>query len=92
VEIILPATLDRSAVEAMAGKLRAAIESGEEIVVDAGNLDRIGQAGLQLLLSARKSADVAGIAFGIVKPSIAISDAAALTGLAGYLFPAPASI
>lgn len=91
-QINLPATLDRSAVEALTGELRTAIQSGEEILVDAANVDRIGQAGLQLLLSAHKSAQSAGIVFGIIKPSVAISDAAALTGLSSHLFPAPAAI
>lgn len=87
--IVLPATVDRSATQTLVGEIRTAIEQTQDFAVDAANVERIGQAGLQLLMSAKKSAAAASLGFGILRPSVAVREAAALTGLSAHLLPAP---
>lgn len=88
-DIVLPATVDRAATQMIVEELRAAFARSEEIAVDAANVERIGQSGLQMLMSAKKTAASAGVGFGIVRASVAVSEAAALTGLSAHLLPAP---
>ena len=78
--IILPDRCDRAAAEALVGDFVAALGSGP-IEVDASKVTHIGQAMLQLLLSARRTADGLTIA-----SSQALDEAARLTGLTGQLF------
>ena len=85
--INLPATVDRSAVQLLIDALKTAIEAGDEVVIDASGVERIGQSVLQLLLSAQKTAQTAGVAIRIADPSEVLTEAAALTGLSSHLFP-----
>ena len=85
--INLPATVDRNAVQLLIDALKTAIEAGNEVVIDASGVERIGQAGLQLLLGGQKTATTAGVAIRIADPSEVLTEAAALTGLSSHLFP-----
>ena len=79
-QINLPARCDRAAAEALLPEFQAALGAGV-VTIDASGTDQIGQAMLQLLVSARRSGDGATI-----KPSLALREAARLTGLAPVLF------
>lgn len=78
--ITLPARCDRAAAEALLPEFVAAMGDGA-IRIDASGVDVIGQAMLQVLVSARKTGGGAEIA-----PSPALEEAARLTGLTGILF------
>ncbi len=78
--ITLPARCDRAATEALLPEFAALIGSGP-IAVDAGGVTHVGQAMLQLLVSARRTGAGATIA-----PSPALLDAAQLAGLGDELF------
>lgn len=78
--ILLPERCDRAAAEALVGDFVAALGAGP-ITVDASKVTHVGQAMLQLLLSARRSAE--GLT---ITSSSALNEAAALTGLAPHLF------
>ena len=78
--ILLPARCDRAAAEALLPDFQAALGSGA-LNIDAGATQQIGQAMLQLLVSARRSCDRTTI-----QPSPALLDAARLTGLEAVLF------
>lgn len=78
--ITLPARCDRAAAEALLPEFVAAMGDGA-IRIDASGVDAIGQAMLQVLVSARKTGRGAEIA-----PSPALEEAARLTGLTGILF------
>jgi hypothetical protein len=78
--VILPATCTRSAAEAVLPELVAAIGHGP-LAIDASAVTQVGQAMLQLLVSARRTGEGATIV-----PSAALLDAAMLSGLAGELF------
>lgn len=79
-KIVLPARCDRAAAEALLPEFQAALGSGT-LSIDATKTEQIGQAMLQLLLSARRTGDGATIT-----PSSALRDAARLTGLGNALF------
>ena len=78
--IILPARCDRAAAEAIWPELVAAM-GGSPTAIDGSGVEHVGQAVLQLLVSARRSDGGATIA-----PSTALLDAAQLTGLTAELF------
>jgi hypothetical protein len=78
--ISLPPRCDRATVESLLPEFVAAIGAGS-IRIDASLVTHAGQALLQLLLSARRSADGA-----VIDASPALRDAAALTGLTHELF------
>lgn len=78
--IVLPARCDRAAAEALCPELVAAMGSGVT-KIDASGVEHVGQAVLQLLVSARRSG---GGAFITTSP--ALLDAARLTGLMKELF------
>ena len=79
-QITLPARCDRAAAEALLPEFQAALGAGV-LSIDASGTEQIGQAMLQLLVSARRSGDGATI-----NPSHALSEAARLTGLSSVLF------
>ena len=79
-QITLPARCDRAAAEALLPEFQAALGAGV-LNIDATSTEQIGQAMLQLLVSARRSGDGASIT-----PSNALREAARLTGLAPVLF------
>ena len=78
--ITLPARCDRAATEVLLPEFQAAL-SGNMLSIDASATQQIGQAMLQLLISARRTGEGAHI-----KPSPALREAARLTGLEGALF------
>ncbi|MFN4134826.1 MAG: STAS domain-containing protein [Novosphingobium sp.] len=73
--ILLPARCDRAAAEALLPEMVAALGSGP-LQIDARECRQIGQAMLQLLVSARQTGEGA-----VILPSQALREAAALTGL-----------
>lgn len=79
-KIVLPARCDRAAAEALLPEFQAALGSGP-LSVDASETQQIGQAMLQLLLSARRTGEGAAII-----PSDALRETARLTGLENALF------
>jgi chemotaxis protein CheX len=81
----LPEIIDRSAAETLAAELSAAVTPGASIEIDGSQVSRIGQAGLQVMLSGRMTATDCRASFDIIRPSKAFLDAAALAGLTAYL-------
>lgn len=82
--ITLPARCDRAAAEAIWPELVAAMSNGPT-AIDGSAVEHVGQAALQLLVSARRSGGGA-----VIIASPALKDAAALTGLTTELFEASA--
>jgi len=80
--IPLPEHFDTRAAAALAPDLRVALADGgtAAIVLNGGPVERIGQAGLQLLVSARRTADAAGRSLSIEPASAGLRAAATLTG------------
>lgn len=78
--ITLPARCDRAAAEAIWPELVAGLGNGA-LHIDGSGVEHVGQAVLQLLVSARRSGDGAHI-----KTSPALTEAARLTGLMSELF------
>ena len=78
--IVLPARCDRAATEALLPEFQAALGSGP-LSIDASGTEQIGQAMLQLLISARRTGEGAHII-----ASSALMEAARLTGLENALF------
>lgn len=78
--ISLPARCDRATVESLLPDFVAAVGTGS-LRVDASQVTHVGQALLQLLVSARRSIESVTI-----DASPALRDAAALTGLTDELF------
>ena len=78
--ITLPARCDRAAAEALLPEMIAALGSGP-LQIDARECRQIGQAMLQLLISARQTAEGA-----VIAPSRELEEIARLTGLSDELF------
>lgn len=78
--VTLPARCDRAAAEAIWPELVAALGNGA-IRIDGSAVEHVGQAILQLLVSARRSGGGA-----VITGSPALQDAANLTGLTRELF------
>ena len=78
--ITLPARCDRAASEALLPEFVALIGAGP-IAVDASGVTHVGQAMLQVLVSARRTGQGATIS-----PSPALVDAAQIAGLCDELF------
>lgn len=78
--ITLPVRCDRAAAEAIWPELVAALGNGA-IRIDGSAVEHVGQAVLQLLVSARRSGGGA-----VIAASSALHDAARLTGLTAELF------
>ncbi|HMP56318.1 MAG TPA: STAS domain-containing protein [Novosphingobium sp.] len=78
--IVLPESCTRSAAEALLPEVIAALGEGP-VTIDARSVTRIGQACLQLLVSARRSPGGATIL-----ASVPLREAAVLTGLEQALF------
>lgn len=68
----------------LAPELEAALSRGS-LEIDGSSIERIGQAGLQLLLSARCSAERLGVPFAISAPSQPLCRAAQIAGLSEVL-------
>lgn len=80
--ITLPGRCDRAAAEALLPDFQAALGAGA-LTIDASQTTHIGQAMLQLLVSARQSGEGA-----VIEPSPALRETAELVGLADVLFDA----
>ncbi len=78
--IILPPRCDRAAAEALLPDLVAASRGGR-VEIDASKAEQVGQAMLQLLVSARVSASSCAIS-----ASPALAEAARMAGLSEALF------
>jgi len=78
--ITLPARCDRAAAEALLPEMIAALGSGP-LQIDARECRQVGQAMLQLLISARQTAEGA-----VIAPSRELEEIAKLTGLSDELF------
>lgn len=78
--IKLPQRCDRAAVQAILPDFVAAM-SGGRIDIDASEVEQVGQAALQLLVSARRTAPGA-----VIKASPPVREAAQLCGLVDVLF------
>lgn len=65
----------------LAGALCQSVDRSQALVIDGADVQRIGLAGLQILLAAHTAARGAGLDFRLVSPSQHLSDMAALTGL-----------
>jgi anti-anti-sigma regulatory factor len=78
--ITLPARCDRAATEALWPELVAAMGDGPT-AIDASGVEHVGQAMLQLLVSARRSGGGA-----VITASSKLREAAVLTGLTSELF------
>ncbi|SNS29529.1 STAS domain-containing protein [Sphingomonas laterariae] len=81
---LLP-VMDREAVSLLVPELREAVQADAGIALLADGVEQIGQAGIQLLLSAHRSAIAAGIDLTIAAPSDALKNACALAGVAASL-------
>lgn len=80
--VILPARCDRATAEALLPELAAAAASASgPVEIDGRNVEQIGQAMLQLLLSARRTGRGATLV-----PSPRFAEAARLAGLSDDLF------
>ncbi len=79
--IALAAVLDTAAAGPLRQTLRAAIDAGKPIRLDASGVERIGQACLQVLAAGEAAAALADIDFTIVGASPAFADMATLAAL-----------
>jgi anti-anti-sigma regulatory factor len=69
--IVLPANCDTVAAEELQVRLVLAADRLDAIRVDAGQVDNVGQAVLQLLVAARSEAEARGLDFALLDPSAA---------------------
>ena len=80
--IPLPGHFDTQAASELAAVLRVALtdDGGDAVLLDGGPVERIGIAGLQLLLSTRRAAEAAGRRFILSPVSAPLHAAATLIG------------
>ncbi len=73
--------LDRSGVRLMANELRDMLDLGGAISIDAGKVERIGLAGIQLLLSALRTGAEGATEIRLIAASRAVEEAARVCGV-----------
>lgn len=83
--ITLPAAVDRRAAPGLAVEISDALAKGSELKLDGSAVQQLGQIGLQLLLSAFKTANSRDATIAIVDPSPALLNAAKVAGASGHL-------
>lgn len=84
--LVLPPVLDRFAAGMIAADLQHRAGRGGPVVLDASGIERIGMAGLQLLLCALRAPLADGsVAARLDQPSAALCEAARLAGLTTHL-------
>lgn len=77
--------LDRSGVRLMANELRDMLDMGGAIGIDAARIERIGLAGIQLLLSALRTGAEGTTEIRLIAASRAVEEAARVCGIADRL-------
>lgn len=83
--ITLPAAVDRRAAPGLAVEISDALSKGSNLKLDGSAVQQVGQIGLQLLLSAFKTASNRDATIAIVDASPALLNAAKVAGASGHL-------
>ena len=83
----LDTSLDTAAAAPLRQELLARLELRQPMLMDGAGVVRVGQACLQVLASARAAAAKHSVPFAVTNPSHALSEMAALAGLATVLEP-----
>jgi chemotaxis protein CheX len=86
----LPAVLNSAAAKPLVDLLKERLADNEPIILDGSVVSQLGQACLQVLLSARATAAGRELAFAIHNPSEALSMMAEMSGCSGLLLSAEA--
>jgi chemotaxis protein CheX len=79
--IVLSSRLDTAAAAPLRQSLQKLVEAAEPIAIDAGAVDQIGQACLQVLAAARAAAVARGLSWQVAFPSVAMIEAGELAAL-----------
>lgn len=83
--IILPAIMDKGSLPPLAREMAELCDKGEALAVDGSKVNRVGLAGLQLLVSAAREAQDRGVDFKINSASDELAGAVSLSGLGAML-------
>lgn len=83
--ISLPASIDRRAVPGLAAEISDALSKGATLTLDGSAVQQAGQIGLQLLLSASKTAAQREARLDLANASDALRTAARTSGIAHIL-------
>lgn len=81
----LARSLDTAAASPLRQELLSRLHLGDGLVIDGADVERVGQACLQVLASARRAAVVKNQTFTITDASSALIGMAELAGLAGIV-------
>jgi anti-anti-sigma regulatory factor len=83
--IVLPATMDKGALPALAREMAQLCDKGGPLLIDGSKVSRVGLAGLQLLVSGALAANDRSIEFKLTDASEELAGAATLSGLGAML-------
>ena len=86
----LPAVLNSAAAQPLADLLKERLADNEPIILDGSAVSQLGQACLQVLLSARATAAARKLAFAINNPSDTLSTMTEMSGCSELLQSAEA--